>query len=188
METIDIARLEEAVVLFYSSTSQEQAVTHDWLTKAQTSPQAWQFSWQLMQLGKCQEVQFFGAITLHSKLMKYWHEVPVESHQELKQKILETIIQFAAGPKIVLNRLCISVIYKCFCIFKHFLMIFFKKLSAFIVHMLGEWPTAIEDVINTFQTQQIPNVTKEMQLWIMLEVLQAIPEEVVNFNFICKNT
>lgn len=44
--------------------------------------------------------------------------------------------------------------------------------------MLGEWPTAIEDVINTFQNEQIPNVTKETQLWIMLEILQAIPEEV----------
>lgn len=52
MEPIDIACLEEAVVVFYRSTSQEQAITHEWLTKAQTSPQAWQFSWQLMQLGK----------------------------------------------------------------------------------------------------------------------------------------
>ena len=50
--------------------------------------------------------------------------------------------------------------------------------------MLGEWPTAIEDVINTFQNQQIPNVTKEMQLWIMLEVLQAIPEEVRTLAFV----
>lgn len=52
METIDIARLEEAVVVFYRSTSQEQAQLHEWLTKAQASTQAWQFSWQLMQLGK----------------------------------------------------------------------------------------------------------------------------------------
>ena len=109
MESIDIAKLEEAVVLFYRSTSQEQAITHEWLTKAQTSKQAWQFSWQLMQLDKSQEVQFFGAITLHSKLMKSWHEVPPDNYEELKQKILESIIHFAAGPKLVLNRLCISV-------------------------------------------------------------------------------
>lgn len=41
--------------------------------------------------------------------MKYWHEVPAENREELKQKILETIVQFAAGPKLVLNRLCLSV-------------------------------------------------------------------------------
>lgn len=56
-----------------------------------------------------QEVQFFGAITLHSKLMKHWHEVPHGSRDELKQKILETIVQFASGPKLVLNRLCLAV-------------------------------------------------------------------------------
>ncbi|CAD7092399.1 unnamed protein product [Hermetia illucens] len=158
MEPIDIKALEEAVVLFYRSTSNQQAVAHDWLTKAQSSTQAWSFSWDLMQLGKSQEVQFFGAITLHSKLMKFWHEVPPENRDELKQKLLEHIIMFAGGPKIVLNRLCIA-------------------LSAFIVHMLKDWPTAIEDVLNTFQSQQIPNVTPETQLWIMLEVLSGIPEE-----------
>jgi len=105
-----------------------------------------------------QEVQFFGAITLHSKLMKHWHEVPPENREELKQKILESIVRFAGGPKIVLNRLCIS-------------------LGAYIVHMLGEWPGAIEEVINTFQNQRMPNVSADVQLWIMLEVLQAIPEE-----------
>lgn len=212
MEPIDIARLEEAVIAFYRVNAQDQAVTHGWLTDAEASPQAWQFSWQFMQLGKVscvqyilfasqdlagpahrcttlircvytcthapphatpflttpslqfcvpaqsQEVQFFGAITLHSKLMKHWHEVPPENREELKQKILETIVQFARGPKIVLNRLCIA-------------------LGAYIVHMLDDWPRAIEEVIETFQNQRMPNVTSDIQLWIMLEVLQAIPEE-----------
>ncbi|XP_001359959.2 importin-13 [Drosophila pseudoobscura] len=158
LENIDIARLEEAVVVFYRSNSHEQAITHEWLTEAEGSPQAWQFSWQLMQLGKSQEVQFFGAITLHAKLMKHWNEVPPENREELKQKILEKIVQFAGGPKIVLNRLCIA-------------------LGAYIVHMLDEWPNAIEEVIDTFQNQRIPNVKPDVQLWIMLEVLTAIPEE-----------
>lgn len=56
-----------------------------------------------------QEVQFFGAVTLHSKLLKYFSEVPKENYEELKQKLLETIVIFANGPKIVLNRLCIAV-------------------------------------------------------------------------------
>ena len=52
MEQIDIKGLEEAVVIFYKSTSQEQAATHEWLTKAQSSLHAWSFSWELMQPGK----------------------------------------------------------------------------------------------------------------------------------------
>lgn len=59
MEPIDLKRLEEAVILFYRSTSQEQAVTHDWLTKVQTSPQAWSFSWELMKPEKVCNVEIF---------------------------------------------------------------------------------------------------------------------------------
>lgn len=135
METgLNIANLAEAVVQFYASSAQEQARLHTWLSRIQVSPQAWQFSWELMQLDKvigqslfrykllittiynhylnvfqAQEVQFFGAITLHTKLMKYWHEVPPPSREELKLKILQTILLFASGPKLVLNRLCMSV-------------------------------------------------------------------------------
>lgn len=56
METIDIKTLEEAVTLFYRSGSEQQAsahtAAHDWLTKAQCSPQAWSFVWDLMQINK----------------------------------------------------------------------------------------------------------------------------------------
>lgn len=55
------------------------------------------------------EVQFFAATTLHMKLMKYWNEVPEEHYELLKKRILEAIINYAMGPKIVLNRLCIAV-------------------------------------------------------------------------------
>lgn len=44
--------------------------------------------------------------------------------------------------------------------------------------MLGTSPTAIEEVINTLQTQQLPNISNAVQLWILMEVLCAIPEEV----------
>lgn len=133
MEAIDIRALEEAVIVFYQSGSSQHAAAHDWLTKAQASPQAWSFVWDLMRLDKVNkwslclytyitplfisnfmfaqpsEIQFFGATTLHCKLVKSWSEVPKTSYEELKQKLLDTIILFGAGPRIVLNRLCISV-------------------------------------------------------------------------------
>lgn len=52
METIDIKTLEEALNVFYRSGSQQQSAAHEWLTKAQTSTQAWSFVWELLQLGK----------------------------------------------------------------------------------------------------------------------------------------
>lgn len=43
--------------------------------------------------------------------------------------------------------------------------------------MIKDWPTAIEDVTNAFQTQQLPNLNANIQIWIMMEVLCGIPEE-----------
>lgn len=41
--------------------------------------------------------------------MKHWNEVPEDHYELLKKRILEAIISYAMGPKIVLNRLCITV-------------------------------------------------------------------------------
>lgn len=44
--------------------------------------------------------------------------------------------------------------------------------------MISEHPTAIEDIVNMFQSQQMPNVSQGTQSWILMEILGAIPEEV----------
>lgn len=49
--------------------------------------------------------------------------------------------------------------------------------------MISDHPTAIEEMVNTFQNQQMPNVNQETQSWILMEILGAIPEEVNTFTF-----
>lgn len=44
--------------------------------------------------------------------------------------------------------------------------------------MISEHPNAIEDIVNTFQNEQMPNVSQETQSWILMEILGAVPEEV----------
>lgn len=44
--------------------------------------------------------------------------------------------------------------------------------------MITEHPNAIEDIVNTFQSEQMPNVSQETQSWILMEILGAVPEEV----------
>lgn len=44
--------------------------------------------------------------------------------------------------------------------------------------MITEYPTAIEEIVTMFQNEQMPNVTRDTQLWILMEVLGGIPEEV----------
>lgn len=43
--------------------------------------------------------------------------------------------------------------------------------------MLKEWPSAINDVINMFHNEQLPNLTQHTQLWILFDVLSGVPEE-----------
>lgn len=50
--------------------------------------------------------------------------------------------------------------------------------------MISEHPTAIEDIVNTFQSQQMPNVGQGTQSWILMEILGAIPEEVFYYSFL----
>lgn len=52
MSNYDVRALEEAVILFYSSGSQNQQQAHEWLQAAQISTQAWSFAWELMQPNK----------------------------------------------------------------------------------------------------------------------------------------
>lgn len=44
--------------------------------------------------------------------------------------------------------------------------------------MITEHPTAIEEIVNTFHSQKMPNVDEETQTWILLDILSAIPEQV----------
>nr|CAH7738201.1 unnamed protein product [Callosobruchus chinensis] len=151
--------LVKAVTLFYRSEAHQQAEAHQWLREAQNSPHAWSFVWELLSPLKSSEVQFFAATTLHTKLMKHWNEVPEDHYEVLKKRILESIINYAMGPKLVLNRLCIA-------------------LSAYIIHTIPTyWPNAFEELVSSFQPHHLPNVEPERVIWILLEILTVIPEE-----------
>ncbi|KAH8240428.1 hypothetical protein KR038_006745 [Drosophila bunnanda] len=155
MEQVDIVRLEEAIKAFYQSKDQ---ATNVWLSEAKVSPQAWQFVWQLMQPDKTQEVQFFGATTLHSKLRKNWKEVTPDSHEDLKQKLVKTLLLFVGGPKLVRSRLSMC-------------------LAAYIVHMLVGSDTQPIEEVNNILKHQVPSLTPDVQAEILIEVLEAIPDE-----------
>lgn len=106
----NLGNLEQAVNLFYKSQSNDQAQLNDFLINQQRDSAAWSWLWNFLDFSKSVEVQFFGAVTLHQKLSRNWQEVPQSMHNELKEKILQKIVEFGGdGTKLVLNRLCMSV-------------------------------------------------------------------------------
>ncbi|XP_076463019.1 importin-13-like [Babylonia areolata] len=151
------ANVERAVLQFYFQGFLNQEV-HQWLSAAQYSPAAWSFSWELIQPTKSVEVQFFGASCLHVRIARFWHELPPDQYQTLKQQVIEKIAQFAKGPRIVLTRLCIV-------------------LSSLVLHLTPEhWPDAIQSLITMFQ-QDNPDLDSTQRCHLLLEILTVLPEE-----------
>ncbi|XP_050557334.1 importin-13 isoform X1 [Spodoptera frugiperda] len=139
--------LEYAVSVFYNGEQSERAKAHAWLTAAQRVPEAWNFVWEFLQPSKGTEIQFYAATTLHTKILRCWNEVPPESYEELKNKLLEAVFTYSKGPKIVTNRLCIS-------------------LAAFILQQGTVDLAAILSPLSTPENTAL-----------LLEVLTVIPEE-----------
>lgn len=50
--------------------------------------------------------------------------------------------------------------------------------------MPSHWPNAFEELVSSFQPQHLPNVEPERVIWILLEILTVIPEEVDLFFFV----
>ncbi|XP_045765024.1 importin-13 isoform X1 [Maniola jurtina] len=139
--------LEYAVSVFYNGEQEDRAKAHAWLTVAQRVPEAWNFVWELLQPTKGTEIQFYAATTLHTKILRCWNEVPPESYTELKEKILQSVITYSKGPKIVTNRLCIS-------------------LAAFI---LQQGSADLAEILRPLASAENTSL--------LLEVLTVIPEE-----------
>ncbi|XP_063226596.1 importin-13 isoform X2 [Bacillus rossius redtenbacheri] len=151
--------VEQVVTQFYVADQTTQANIHQWLVDAQMSPEAWLFVWELLQPNKAPEVQFFAATTLHAKVVKSWHEIPVDQYESLKRQILQSILNYCMGPKIVLNKLCIA-------------------LTAYVFQTLTtHWPSAIPELLATFQPSNLVDLPPARTVWILLQILTVLPEE-----------
>ncbi|XP_065210283.1 importin-13 isoform X2 [Planococcus citri] len=157
MNEVSFNNLEEAVLCFYQSNNPLQAEAQKWLTELQNSPQIWKVIWEDLLPSKRTELQFYGATILHSKLLKDWCDVPANEYEPLKQKLLESVIHFKDGPKLVLNRLCIT-------------------LAVYVIRSAPFWPQAVGELISLFQSA-VGNVSPGTLAYLLLEILIVIPEE-----------
>lgn len=151
-------QVEAALHELYRST-QSYAAANRYLTLFQASPEAWGIAWQLLDVNKTQEVQYFGANTLHSKISRHWREVPEEQYGPLRTKLLETIVQYSRGPKFILTRIIVA-------------------MASYVIRVLPNfWPSAVSDLIVTFQPSVMTDILPHQLDDILLELLTVIPEE-----------
>ncbi|KAK6484382.1 importin-13 [Huso huso] len=144
--------------LYYDPNIENKNLAQKWLMQAQVSPQAWQFSWVLLSPDKVPEIQYFGASALHTKISRYWNDIPAEQYESLKSQLFSQIARFASGSKIVLTRLCVA-------------------LASLALNMMPEaWPAAVSDMVKMFQTESC-DVDGQARCLALLELLTVLPEE-----------
>uniref|UniRef100_A0A8C5QCA1 Importin-13 n=1 Tax=Leptobrachium leishanense TaxID=445787 RepID=A0A8C5QCA1_9ANUR len=144
--------------LYYDPNIENKNLAQKWLMQAQVSPQAWHFSWQLLNGGKVPEIQYFGASALHIKISRYWGDIPAEQYESLKTQLFAQISAFASGSKIVLTRLCVA-------------------LASLALNMMPDtWPHAVPDMVRVFQAEG-GQADCSARCLALLELLTVLPEE-----------
>ena len=73
----------------------------------------------------------------------YRYEVPEDKIPQLKSQLLEKLVEFSVGGRLIANKLC-------------------SALAGIILHTIGDdWKDAINDLISTFQS--IANIS--VSIW-----------------------
>lgn len=166
---LTVENVESALYqLYFDPDMERKNVAQKWLTQAQASAQAWQFSWALLASDKIPEVQFFGASTLHTKISRHWSDLPADQQESLRMQLLSHILHFSSGPKMVLTRLCVA-------------------LASMALNLIPQaWSQPVADMVRAFQPQ-IPDTEDESgakaaqdphaHCLALLELLTVLPEE-----------
>jgi hypothetical protein len=99
----------QAVHEFYQNSEKLNMEAHEWLKSCQSSREAWNLVWPLLDLSQTVNVQFTAANILCNKVTKQFGEVPLEEYGALKDKIIAAVARFVNGPPVVLTRLELAV-------------------------------------------------------------------------------
>ena len=169
--TID--NVEKVLIEFYTTSHTNFKPQLDqWLKIAQNSTEAWQFSWDLLDLKKTPEIQFFGASCLYHKVSKNFNEIPSEKYDELKNKILEKLIFYTTNCYLQPQ-------YNNLKLIQRKLNSTLAKLALYL--MPNEWENCIQDCIQTITNLEF-DLPKSELVSIVLDLLTLLPEEFNNLS------
>lgn len=155
----NLQTVEAALRQLYCNTGAGYAEANRYLTEMQASVQAWGIAWQLLDMTKPVEVQYFGATTLHTKLSRHWHQLLPHEYEDLRVRLLQAVVNYARGPKLVLTKVLVA-------------------MASYVVNTIGSfWTSAIDDLLLSFCPKVFTILAPDHLLKLLLELLTIIPEE-----------
>jgi len=105
-----------AVHEFYRTSEKVNPECHEWLRSCQSSREAWNIVWPLLQPSQTVNVQFTASNILLNKVTRNLSEIQLEDYGGLKDNIVAAVARFVNGPAVVLTRLELTVSTKEFLI------------------------------------------------------------------------
>jgi hypothetical protein len=132
---------------------------------AQNSKEAWNFSWDLLETNKTNEIQFFGANSLYNKVSKYIQELEThENIEKLKNKILEKLLSYS-NNRLIQRKLNSTL----------------AKLALYLINDL--WTNCTDDIIGLIKNlSNYENISRTNIIQIVIDLLTLLPEEFQTLN------
>ncbi|CAL8073340.1 unnamed protein product [Calicophoron daubneyi] len=142
----------DALYLNPNPSYKEQA--SKWLCEFQKSLYAWEISDQLLYMKRDLNSCYFGAQTMRIKIQCHFTELPTNSHEGLKNSLLEHVNKLTADTSVpIVNQLCLAV-------------------ADMFCHMV-QWKNGIKDIIDRLSGT-------EMSCNFLIDILKFIPEEMTS--------
>jgi hypothetical protein len=156
-----------------------------WLKSAQNSPEAWVFSWQLIDMNKSINSQFYGSSCLYNKVSKYLEDVPADQYDLLKNKLLEKLLLYAST--LMDNK------HQQIRLIQRKLNSTLAKLALYLIQ--DQWQNCVLDIIQTIpncihnQQELKEGEQKEQEnqlILIVIDLFTLLPEEYLTLNNLAK--
>nr|XP_054774604.1 transportin-3-like [Lytechinus pictus] len=96
--------------LYHNPDAAEKERASMWLQEFQRSLFSWEISDQLLQLKRDVETCYFAAQTMRTKIQYSFHELPMESHENLRDSLINHL-QMMSDPKfhVITTQLCLAL-------------------------------------------------------------------------------
>ncbi|RUS92156.1 hypothetical protein EGW08_000009 [Elysia chlorotica] len=121
-----------------------------WLGELQKSVFAWQIADQLLRLNQSLESCYFAAQTMRTKIQYAFHELPQDSHQSLRDSLIEHASKIAPGtPPVIVTQLSLAL--------------------ADLALQMATWKSAVLELVEKFSKEHTG---------FLLELLTVLPEEI----------
>eukprot|EP00048_Salpingoeca_helianthica_P018354 m.241689 g.241689 ORF g.241689 m.241689 type:complete len:912 (+) comp24679_c0_seq1:14-2749(+) len=131
---------------------QRKHAADTWLKEFQSSKQAWEVSDALLRQETApEEVHYFAAQTLKTKITRYFHELPADAHDSLRAALFQHLYNFHAAHAVSVQ-LCVAI-------------------ADLIIH-LASWKSSLKDILTILAEQKFATTA--------ICLLTEIPDEVNN--------